>query len=407
MKALLCLVTAILALPPPVAAQPIHGAPQGVTRYLSVADRPWLTGQCHWKGTGPDTLPKSPLVPGIAHTHIEAYPPIWAELGSGPVTIPITLRLFQTAGKLTIVLAEFEGVNGPVAMADVVLDQPLPLVGDPHGLVSLTGHVTFDPATGTDTIPVHGWFNTKLFARTVYDNGDVLDTQFWVPYFSMVNPAVPEPAYGEGLMELAAKCTIESKDIENGGMGQHLTEVRGTESQARGYLPILAPFATPITIFPLTYNYKALPTTVGLYELRLDANFHMGLPGTLIATTATELPNGGVSNVDVLDPVVIAASTAAMGTTPGKHRLVAMWDQDTGAGSPGFAPNERLVSLLGFEVTIGPNPQPPPPPLLCTDPRATNVGGPLPCVFPPPPLPIGTVYTFTCDAAGKCTVVVK
>lgn len=352
----------------------IHGAPQGVTDYLDPSSWPWLTGQLHWKVSGPTPIPDSPLVPGISHTHIECHAPIWAELGAGPVTIPIALRLFQCKGKLPLVWAEMMGPNGPVAFSEVVIDTPLPLVGDANGLVSVTGHATFDPSLGTDTIPLHGWFNTRVCARTLFDDGHVADCELWVPYFSVLDVSKPEPNYGEGTMEFAAKCTIEGDSVENGGMGIHLTEVRGTESQARGYLPILAPFNTPETVYVLTYNYKALPTLRGNYDLRLDANFHMGVEGTVLGSTQTQIPGvSGVSNVDTLDPVVIAHSQPQMGTTPGKHRVVALWEQNTDAGSPGFKPNARLVSLLGFEVAIGDHPIPVDPPNGVTIPNVVGL----------------------------------
>lgn len=399
----------------PVAAQPIHGAPQGVTAYTSTLDRPWVTGQCHWKDTGPDPNPVGPLVPGITHTHIEAYPPIWAELGPGPVTMAFTLRLFKTPGKLTGLIGEFLGPYGPVPMSEVVTDTPLPLVGDPEGLVSMTGHVTFDPALATlpvtwpdghvsvqRDIPEHGWFNTRLWVRTEFDNHDMLDTQLAIPFFSVLNPAMPEPLYGEGTMQFAAFCSIQSPDVEkveNGGFGAHVTEIRGTDGQARGFVPILSQSNDPFTVFTETYNYKALPTLFPAYELRLDPNFHMGIAGTLLATKSVDIPNG-VSNTDVLDPVVIAASVAPMGGTPGKHRIFAIWDQDTKSGSPGFAKNERLVSLLGFEVAIGPNPHPAPPPIVT----------PPPVIVPPPIVPVvPTIFEFTCDNSIQkvCTLVIR
>lgn len=40
---------------------------------------------------------------------------------------------------------------------------------------------------------------------------------------------------------------------------------------------------------------------------------------------------------------------------------------------------------------------PPPPPLTCQDPKATNVGGPLPCIFPlPPPVTGSPAFVYTC-----------
>lgn len=400
MRKLLLLVAALL-IASVASAQPltIHGAPQGVTTYATPAAWPPLSGQCHWKAPGPDVNPDGPLVPGIAHTHIEGHFPIWAQLPAGPVTVPISVVLFHTKGAIYGVGGQIMGPRGPVDMTEVVIDQPLPIRGDPNGVVSFTGHATFDPALSFTrgessdgplerTIPLHGWFNTRVMARTIYDDGEVVDTQLWIPYFSMLDPSQPEPGIGEGTMQLRAGCSVGGVTTE--GFGEHVTEIRGTEAIARGYLPILAPINEPFVIYPLTYNYKALQMFPH-YDLRLDLNLHMGVAGSVLASTQTEIPGQGVSNVDMLDPVVIAASTPQMGTTPGKHKIAALWEQESGPqGSPGlaggFPPNERLVSLLVFEVAIGDHPTSAPP-VVCTDPRATNVGGPLPCVFPPPPPP--------------------
>ncbi len=49
------------------------------------------------------------------------------------------------------------------------------------------------------------------------------------------------------------------------------------------------------------------------------------------------------------------------------------------------------MPMAGMQVTQGGSvdlmvSSGPPPVLLCTDPVATNVGGPLPCIYPPPPV---------------------
>ncbi len=177
-------------------------------------------------------------------------------------------------------------------------------------------------------------------------------------------------------MEFACKTNAAPRD--GSGFGLQLSEFRGQEDRDRAIPPMLVPFNAPETIFPLTYNYKSLPTTFPTYEARLDANFHMGIEGTLLDNTQTEIVNG-VSVQLTLDPVKIAASTPQMGTTPGKHRVIIMWQQDTGPGSDDplsqshYAPNQRLVSLLGFEVEIGDNPIGPPPVQTVTVPNLVGM----------------------------------
>lgn len=323
---------------------------------------PWSSSQCHWKNSGPTPNPDGPIFDGLRHTHVEGWFPHRAKLGAGLVTVPIAIKLFKTAGQVNFVVGEFMGPQGAIPFTSVTMDQPFPLRGDPNGVVTFTGHATFDPSLATATIPLHGAFNTRIWTRTEYDDHSSATTEHWVDYYSILDPTKPEPGVGEGFMEFAAKVEAVSPDNESGAYGNQLTEFRGTESIARAWVPNLVPFNTPYTVFPLTYNYKAIPASFrSFYELRLDPDFHMGIPGTVLASTSTELPNGGVSNVDVLDPTIIAASTPPMGATPGTHRLAFLWLIDTKAGGFGYGPNQRLVSIMVIEVKIGPNPIPVPP----------------------------------------------
>lgn len=341
----------------------VHANPYGITDYPTPAAWPKVSLQQHWKGTGPIRNPDGPLVPGISHTHIEGKFPIWAELGAGPITVPFTLLLFNTTGVISDVLGQFAGPNGFVSFTECVVDQPLPMRGVPGGVVTLSGYVTFDPAMATATITKHGWFNTRIFARTHYDDTDQVDLEAWIPYYSILDPSLPEtPTNAEGTMSFVAKASIAGPNVENGGFGLQLTEFRGTEGIESGFVPILEPFNTPQTVHPLGYNYKALPDSFKQhYELRLDPDFHMGMEGTVIDSTEIQLANGQKTgfNVAVLDPVAIAASAAPMGVTAEKHRLAFMWWVDTLDGAGGYKPNQRLVTLVAVEVEIGNNPVPP------------------------------------------------
>lgn len=355
----------------------VHANPYGITEYVGdevavlgpgQAREAAISLQMHWKASSLTPNPVGPLVPGISHTHIQGKFPIWAELGGGPITRAFTLLQFETVGKIVLVGAQFMGANGPMDFSQCVVDQPLPFVGNPAGITTITGHVTFDPALTAkgvrtdrgemaDAITEHGFFNTRIYARVLFDDGTTGDLEAWIPYYSVLNPTVPETGLGEGLMSFVAKARIEVPGNVSGSFGLQLTEFRGTEGIERGYVPILAPFNAAQTIYPFGYNYLAIPPTFDqTYELRLDGDFHMGVPGTVIDSTEMQLPNGQLSNVAVLDPTVIAASKAPMGTTPGKHRLIAMWSVDTKDGAPGYAPNQRLVTVIVIEVEIGDHP---------------------------------------------------
>lgn len=425
----------------PAAAQPIHGAPQGCLTYVpaSVPKSMMAPGQCHSTLIEPqchwarrDTPPAGVLLPFSRHTHLGSPEPrIGAEVSAGPITIPIFTKLFQTDGVLALLDSDFMTEYGPIPISEIVLDT-FPVKGNPdaNGQVVVAGHMTFDPAkavvrvadqvTGAITdmlaIPKRGWFNIRLRSVTYYDDGATLTNESWFSYYSVLDPNAPEPPIAEGTQETASKCMVYSPFDERPGgnvFGIHLSEFRQFQDKdgsiVSGYPPIFARFSTPQTVRPFTYSY-GFETTLppALYELRLDSDLHHLVLGQLIATTGTEIP-GGISNVDVLDPVVIAASKAPASVTPGKHRLSFNWIQNTGAGSPGlFPPNETLTSLLVMEVEIGDNPQPAPPvviPPVVTPPVIVP-----PVVVPPVVIPVvPTIFEFTCDnnIPKKCALVIK
>jgi len=378
-------------------AQTIHNAPQGVTAYADPSQWPFISGQCHWAPSN-NPVPNGNPNPTLGHTHVEVNAPLWAEIGSQTLTIPITVRLFKTTGKIVAVWAEHS--------SDIVWDatgttQMPDLSGDPNGLKTWTGHLTYDPLVdkkdGYGPAPLHGWFGLRFFARTAFDNGDQMSYALLsVPIYSIVDVTAPEriPSGSEGI-DLRASCTpFTSRDTPIGSNGSGIVQIRDQS------VPVLAPMTAPVAIFSDTYNYGPNGLPPATYQLFLDSDLHMNIPGTLLVQTDINANDKGTENGDVLDPAIVAASTPPMGFAPNEHRLSFTWKNPTGNGGPGFdnlvfQPNETLVALLVLKVkTAGsvvpsanfppapvinqaPLPQPPPP-----------VPQPPPPVMQPPPSPV-------------------
>ncbi len=128
-------------------------------------------------------------------------------------------------------------------------------------------------------------------------------------------------------------------------------------------LPIL-PLAQPWPVAFTSYDYGLADTTrVAESQYRTDFDFHAGVQGTVRWTVTSDLNPSPVRET-ILDPAVLGS---------GPHKV-------------GFIRNlqnvdEQVVTLLVTTIGVGISV---PPPTTCTDPGATNNGGPLPCTYPPP-----------------------
>jgi hypothetical protein len=153
--------------------------------------------------------------------------------------------------------------------------------------------------------------------------------------------------------------------------------------------PIASTWTTVINAYNYTAN-PAFPLPNEQFELRLDPNLHHGVEGTTL-----RLDDIGPSfNKNLVGPLVL--DPAVMG--PGDHTAMAIWTQPLGTLVPGI---QSLASVVVFPVTVG---DAVPPPTTCQDPTATNIGGPLPCVFPPPtPIPL----TISCTGIGSGFLQIK
>jgi hypothetical protein len=269
-------------------------------------------------------------MPGMpAHTHNDLQFPLYAEVGVAPFTVPFTFTMFDTSGKIT-------GVSGTLVSSWSLDTTTLPILGNPAGVVIVTGHVTFDPSRGTASgfVPPHGWYTLRWVVRTQYTNGDVVDNQLSVSVYSVIDPTQPEraPGDGTGRILMRSQCVRSSSRIGELMFGANIMEFQ----QLLPLFGNVSP-ANPWKLNASGYNYggaelKVLPP--GVFELRLDPNLHQGIPGTTLDSAT-------------------ASSTTRIETLPGlipdgPHKLMFMWHRPTSAG------DEELVSNLVFNITVGP-----------------------------------------------------
>lgn len=370
----------------------VHGRPDLV--YASPAD--WIAWDCqaHWnKGGGrpdPNHQPPNTLVPNTAHTHVVPHAPLLAEL-STPITIPIDFKLFHCAGKLAppdYVWCFFATQAGQVHVP-VIMDTPGPYVGDPEGLVTFKAHVEIDPALGSK----HGWFSVYIGCRTFFDTGATTDCNCALNFFSMVDPSVPEPIYGEDTATLTAKGTVVAPDHPQVFQAtvmrtaDLLTDPKATVTLIE---MCLKGFSKPMMLGTASYNYGADPHfPEGGYQVIVNPDLHMGIPGTPLNIVKSSPVAGGSSNQDLLDPAVLASFPPPMGLTEHQRRLMFVWFVSTGNGFTDQNGNhipagEDFRILFTVVVTVGadvtPSPQPDPMPM--PDPAPTPV--------PPTPTPTPT-----------------
>jgi len=342
-----------------VAAQPlaIHAHPQKAT-YESPAEWPFLSDQCHW------------MVGGVlAHTHVEMSVPIYAELTPGmKLTIPVTFKLFHTAGRITTIWSELGTISyDTVHPADPIYPN---LVGDPSGVSTWTGTWTLDTARGNGSnagpfgFSPHGWTVARVVARTVFPDGTSTDTFLSVPFYSMLHPEVPELSAPENAgIPLRAACS------PTGRWGAMITEFHD-------YIPI-APMGLGEIWNPevFTYSYGAAAGVSGTLDRRLDPDLHNGIVGR-----------------EITSPFTFDTTFSGLGV----HKFSFIWDERTDATPPpDFPANGQVDSLLVVNVTAGdgpvislPPPPPPPPP------------SPSPTLPPPPPPPDWTTFTPTFQHLG-------
>lgn len=371
----------LLSIAAPAAGQPIQGHPQKQA-YASPAEYVPLNGQC-WFGD-PDPLKAS-------HVHVIPKPPSYMRVSDlNTIEVPFTVQLHNVSG--TIGQVGGEHVRSIKWDATGTTQMPV-MKGDPHGLVEWTGVATIDhtiPPPEVDFLqiflmPKHGWLEDKLIAYTGLDDGRRVDTGTQWPVYSALDLSAPEKKsaeQGNPGVHIRTSCVMWSGNQAETA-GEVITEISD-------YIP-LAPIAAK-WVFPVfAYNYTApagIAFPAEVFEQRKDPDLHHGVAGVLQRSEIS--PAGGGKSFQ--GPVTI--DPAALG--PGAHKQMFVWTQPLPNGTAlsavmvipvGVSDGVPLPTLCTDPMAsnVGqPLPCVFPVPTVCKDPKATNVGGPLPCVFPPP-----------------------
>lgn len=373
----------------------LHNHPQKAF-YTSPAEWPVVSSQCHWRpGSGmPQTFPVIPVGlsvadPQIAHTHLDCNWPIYGEI-TGPLPISCTIKVFHTAGVVGGIGAPFSNIRD-IVYADTGTSTPPVMRGDPMGVKQWNLSFIFDPTMKAmnyfppfNSVGPHGWTHTDVSVKTYYDNGDSVNLDQIRSLYSVMDTSVADPdinrvnGFPDSGIGVATACSPNTssrfrfEDGTRSTYGNQMGEVFSTFQGMIPLLPIQAPWSLPgrFYAYATLEGHPGFKFPDGTFSLRRDVDIHNGIFGVDIVPPQHFQGNTQFSDTPmVLDPALIGSGT---------HNIVAFWQEPDGQGSDNTA-------LTVFNVTVGPGV---PQPTLCTNPAATNVGGPLPCVFPPPPVDV-------------------
>lgn len=372
-KLRLTLLAMVLCVAVPVSAQPlafppipIQGHPEKAA-YNSPAECLTVETQGQWNPAQKVVLPGNPDgVLGHFHLHRCIY-----EDGefSGPIRINFVAVIFATSGHLV-------GLTGN-HMRDVVWDEtgtstmPATAIGDPLGVVTKTGHYTFDPTmdstNGRDTnnflygAPKHGWALETAVLTGQYDNGDFQTVTKQSRYWSMLDPSAPLTAFsGDGAVTLKTAIFMNiPRDKAKGGDAVSAESPFGAcNIDFRNSIPLGPIDHDLVGLFPSSnYNYGGdtsgelgVSALAGFADVRWDPDLHHGNPGT---------PAGGFF---------------IRGLTAGAHRLAFTWTSTSGpTGTSRVTSNETLGCVLVVPVTVAPTLVPNPPMAPFDDSRVLSV----------------------------------
>jgi len=278
----------------------------------------FISAQHHWFNSG-----------RLSHTHVECDKNVLYTIITGQIAINCQFQMFKVPGRITLVWSNM----GSMVWNDTHAWSWTPPnnEGNPNGVVIITGLFFIDPSRNTGTFPQHGWGTVALNARTEFNDGSQTDTTLYLPLYSMLNPTEPErPLDGDGIL-LRAECSNIIVPGDPGAWGALISEFRER-------VPINT--LTPGTILNpevVLYNYAGFQDfPIQFAERRLDANLHMGIPGTLVTSSST------------FDTTRLVA---------GDHKFSFNWTQATGPdGVPGlFGPNRQDSCLIVVPFTIDGN----------------------------------------------------
>lgn len=341
-KTTISVLAVVLGVSGAATAQPIHGNPQKAA-YASSAEWPTVSGDCWWLAPGSGGLPGIPSHVG----HMTLTTPVGAETDGTPITIRFAITLFNAAGSV-------RGIAGN-RVKSWTLDNgaTLPLQGDPTGVRTWTGSAVIDTAS----TPARGWYKVRMEFLTKLLNGDFGYTYTTVSFYSMRDPLAADTGW---LNITSAQCTIFDASIGFERWGQQITEFQQV-------LPLLGPVSPelPWRIQSALYTYGATgPLPEGIFEMRLDPDFHNGNPGTLLDR--------------VVGNKIARIYSLPLNIPDGPHKLMYQWIRPDPAGT------RTLVSNLVYNITVGPGGVAQPP---------DKIASQTPPTTQPPPPPSGHTST--------------
>lgn len=373
-----------LAATVPAAAQslPVYNHPQ-ISVYSDPTQWPLAdSSQCHWP-MFPGADPSLPM----EHVHVEPQVPLYA-MTSDTITIPVTLGLFNTGGRLMSIYASVGNDDGwtgiqpeKMSFVNAVPDNLVPFQLDLNGMVGTPGNTPAAYVTwqGTITVPAqfaeHGWYWLEIGAIAQVDDGTIVTDEARRAMFSTLGDPETYPV-GYGGWNVS-NCQFFSAAHDR---SKFAADSYGVQSAQFDYLASdrNSPFM-PLPLLPMpnawpgfysTYGYGQGPQTPVNSRFVLDPNYHAGFPGTTLEQITTPDSND--------DPVHIPMIFNQTGT----HKYAVIRDLtvpgsvfDANENTSGSLPEHSMTlyvhSATGmanmsqvpqpFPIIVVPPPTPPPP----------------------------------------------
>jgi hypothetical protein len=291
-----------------------------------------------------------------------------------------TITSFEAAAAMAVTAGTFSDIGPDIKAHDWFWDAtgsstPPVLRGDPTPgtVLAWTGHVTFEPPTIASGGPLHGWFGTWLGTETSFDDVSRTLVKAWVPMYSTVDLSAPENV-------IACCMTSPTSFAEGFSFGAptgSALEYGDSTIRTNDFLPLpTVPMIGPMTVHVsfVGYRNRAVDLPPATLQMRHDFDFHHNKPGIIDWQKLDTFDGDQGPETLTIDPAVLG---------PGAHKVGFIRTQSNPDGT------ETASTLMVFDVLVDSSVPPP----TCQDPTAINIGGPLPCVFPPPQPP---TTTLTC-----------
>lgn len=301
------------------------------------------------------------------HGHIEVKCPVKGYTSGESLHCTFRVRTFDLEGTADGIFGELlENVKWDATGTDT----PPDMTHAGMGLGEYHGSFDVNPLieAGSFTPGPHGLFTARVALQFRVSRVGTTDAygmqgraEIWVPFFSNRDPSAPLIVQrGENRVIYESQADVASEGVPGVGWANTRLGTMVTELYSD---PPLAPITADYPIVVAFYNYSAdtsLPC--GSAEFRLDMDFHNGIPGTVIDSEPCFNSPSGIVKTFHLNP--------SMGV--GAHRAWFSWTQV----DPDSHQQATVIQVIAFTVASGG-------PTTCEIAGATNLHGPLPCVFPP------------------------